>query len=238
MLLISSETNIHVYIPIYWKTAVNQNSFEIDNQELGQWQSEINKWQINLATIYKLAAIYKCGISTPCLFPVILTTCCSNASHFVNRAVYTCIKNPESFVTFRFFVGSCRQLPLNTAKKPNKKTHLRSGIVFETPRVFQGFFCQCKRLLQSRRVLFGFLVTWYVTFSGITDRGPRRNAPYTCIVKGRLDSRACATTYQNIKVLRFRVFFAHALFECQKTWMLWGFPGKRIVRRCQQKTHT
>ena len=87
------------------------------------------------------------------------------------RAIYTCIKKPESFVHSGFSWEVARQLPLNTAKNPNWKTHLRSRIFWNSPG-FSGVFCQCKRLLQSRRVLFGFLVTWYVTFSGITRPRP------------------------------------------------------------------
>ena len=75
------------------------------------------------------------------------------------RAVYTSIKKTESFVHSGFSWEVARQLPLNTAKHPNRKTHLRSGILFNSAG-FSGVFCQCKRLLQSRRVLFGFLVTW------------------------------------------------------------------------------
>ena len=88
------------------------------------------------------------------------------------RAVYTCIKKPDSFVHSGFSWKVARQLPLNTAKK-NRIEKPTSGVgFFFNSAGFSVFFGQCKRLLQSRRVLFGFLVTWYVTFSGITRPRP------------------------------------------------------------------
>ena len=60
------------------------------------------------------------------------------------RAVYTCIKKPESFVHSGFSWEVARQLPLNTAKNLNRKTHLRSGIFWNSAG-FSGFFCQCKK---------------------------------------------------------------------------------------------
>ena len=86
-------------------------------------------------------------------------------------AVYTGIKKLESFSHSGFSLKVARQLPLNTPKNPNRKTHLRSVIFWNSAEI-SLVFCQCKRLLQSRRVLFGFLVTWYVTFSGITRPRP------------------------------------------------------------------
>ena len=43
-------------------------------------------------------------------------------------AVYTGIKKPESFSHSGFSLKVARQLPLNTPKNPNRKTHLRSVI--------------------------------------------------------------------------------------------------------------
>ena len=43
-------------------------------------------------------------------------------------AVYTCIKKPKSFSHSGFSLKVARQLPLNTPKNPNRKTHLRSVI--------------------------------------------------------------------------------------------------------------
>ena len=87
------------------------------------------------------------------------------------RAVYTCIKKPESFVHSGFSWEVARQLPLNTAKNLNRKNHLRSRIFWNSAG-FSGVFAIVNACLQSRRVLFGFLVTRYLTFSGITRPRP------------------------------------------------------------------
>ena len=135
-------------------------------------------------------------------------------------AVYTCIKKPESFSHSGFSLKVARQLPLNTPKNPNRKTHLRSVIFWNSAEI-SLVFCQCKRSLQSRRYYSGFWSrgTWPSAES--PDRGPRRNAHYTCTVKGREKSRM-RTTYQNTS-MRFS-FFAHALFV-PKTQNAMGFSG-------------
>ena len=122
-------------------------------------------------------------------------------------AVYTGIKKPESFSHSGFLLKVARQLPLNTPKNPNRKTHLRSVIFWNSAEI-SLFFCQCKRSLQSRRYYSGFWSrgTWPSAES--PDRGLRRNAHYTCTVKGREKSRM-RTTYQNT-TMRFRVFRACA----------------------------
>ena len=136
-----------------------------------------------------------------------------------NSAVYTCIKKPESFVHSGFSWEVARQLPLNTAKNPNRKTHLRSGIFWNSAG-FSGFFCQCKRLLQSRRYYSGFWSrgTWPSAES--PDRGPRRNAHY---VRSKVErSRACAPLTK--KPVWDSGFFAHALFV-PKNPNVMGFSG-------------
>ena len=122
-------------------------------------------------------------------------------------AVYTCIKKPESFSHSGFSLKVARQLPLNTPKNPNRKTHLRSVIFWNSAEI-SLVFCQCKRSLQSRRYYSGFWSrgTWPSAES--PDRGPRRNAHYTCTVKGRERSRM-RTTYQNTS-MRFGFFRACA----------------------------
>ena len=124
-----------------------------------------------------------------------------------NSAVYTCIKKPESFVHSGFSWDVARQLPLNTPKNPNRKTHLCS-VSFWNSAEISLVFCQCKRSLQSRRYYSGFWSrgTWPSAES--PDRGPRHNAHYTCTVKGREKSRM-RTTYQNTS-MRFGVFRACA----------------------------
>ena len=139
----------------------------------------------------------------------------------VTSAVYTGIKKNESYSHLGFLLKVARQLPLNTQKKMNKKTHLRSVIFWNSAEI-SLVFCQCKRSLQSRRYYSGFWSrgTWPSAES--PDRGPRRNAHYTCTVKGRDKSRM-RTTYQNIS-MRFGVFCAHALFV-PKTPNVMGFFG-------------
>ena len=114
-------------------------------------------------------------------------------------AVYTGIKKPESFSHSGFSLKVARQLPLNTCKKktPPQRDFWNSAEI-------SLVFCQCKRSLQSRRYYSGFWSrgTWPSAES--PDRGPRRNAHYTCTVKGREKSRM-RTTYQNTS-MRFWFF--------------------------------
>ena len=68
-------------------------------------------------------------------------------------------------------------------------------------------------------VLFWFLVTWDVTFCGVT-RGPRRTAHY---VRSKVErSRACAPLTK--KPVWDSGFFAHALF-LPKNIKIMGFSG-------------
>ena len=112
-------------------------------------------------------------------------------------AVYTGIKKPKSFSHSGFSLKVARQLPLNTPK-----THLRSVIFWNSAEI-SLVFCQCKRLLQSRRYYSGFWSrgTWPSAES--PDRGPRRNVHYTCTVKDREKSRM-RTTYQSMRFGFFR----------------------------------
>ena len=68
----------------------------------------------------------------------------------VYSAVYTGIKKPELFSHSGFSLKVARQLPLNTPKNPNRKTHLHSVIFWNSAEI-SLVFCQCKRSLQSRR---------------------------------------------------------------------------------------
>ena len=126
-------------------------------------------------------------------------------------AVYTGIKKTESFSHSGFSLKVARQLPLNTPKNPNQKTHLRSVIFWNSAKI-SLVFCQCKRSLQSRRYYSGFWSrgTWPSAES--PDRGLRRNAHYMCTVKGREVAHAHHLPKHKYEI---RVFFAHALFpEC------------------------
>ena len=130
---------------------------------------------------------------------------------------------PESFSHSGFSLKVARQLPLNTPKNPNRKTHLRIAWCFWNSAEISLVFCQCKRSFQSRRYYSGFWSrgTWPSAES--PDRWcPRRNAHYTCTVKGREKSRM-RTTYQNTRQ-RFRFFSLHALFV-PKTPNVMGFSG-------------
>ena len=156
-----------------------------------------------------------------------------------NSAVYTCIKKPESFSHSGFSLKVARQLPLNTPKNPNRKTHLRSVIFWNSAEI-SLVFCQCKRSLQSRRYYSGFWSrgTWPSAES--PDCGPRRNAHYTCTVKGTRDKywRDWSEHLHWQKTsMKFGVAHAHHLpkhkyeirgfsrmrFSCQKPQMLWVF---------------
>ena len=134
-----------------------------------------------------------------------ISSCLLKIAYFINnRAIYTCIKKTESFVRSGFSWEVARQLPLNTAKNPYRKTHLRSGIFWNSAG-FSGFFGQCSNLAGYYSG-FWSRGTWPSAES--PDRGPRRNAHYTCTVKGREKSRM-RTTYQNTS-MRFGVFRACA----------------------------
>ena len=132
--------------------------------------------------------------------------------------LYTCIKKPESFLHSGFSWEVARQLPLNTAKNPNRKTHLWSRIFWNSAG-FSGFFANVNACSNLAGHYSGFWScgTWPSAES--PDRGPRRNAHYTCSVKGREKSRM-RTTYQNTS-MRFRVFRACAF--CAKKPECYGF---------------
>ena len=152
------------------------------------------------ARMVRRSAVLWCGLKPNCLLEISLLVISLSA-------YYTCIKKPESFSHSGFLLKVARQLPLNTPKNPNRKTHLRSVIFWNSAEI-SLVFCQCKRSLQSRRYYSGFWSrgTWPSAES--PDRGPRRNAHYTCSVKGREKSRM-RTTYQNTS-MRFGFFRACA----------------------------
>ena len=98
---------------------------------------------------------------------------------------------------------------------------------FLTPRVFQCFFANVNACSNLAGYYLGFWSrgTWPSAES--PDRGPRRNAHYTCAVQGREKSRM-RTTYQNTS-MRFG-FFSRMRFSCQKPWMIMGFSGSVNLR--------
>ena len=141
---------------------------------------------------------------------------------FNMSAVYTGIKKPESFSHSGFLLKVARQLPLNTPKNPNRKTHLRSVIFWNSAEI-SLVFCQCKRSLQSRRYYSGFWSRGTWSSAESPDRGPRRNAHYTSTVKGREKSRM-RDHLPKSSVLEIRVFGR----ACVTSLYLW--PYTRVVR--------
>ena len=133
-------------------------------------------------------------------------------------AVYTGIKKPESISHSGFLLKVARQLPLNTPKNPNRKTHLRSVIFWNSTKI-SLVFCQCKRSLQSHRY-----------YSGFWSRDLQRNNPTaardvmrTTRVRSKVErSRACASLTKT--QVWDSGFFAHALFV-PKTLNVMGFSG-------------
>ena len=131
-------------------------------------------------------------------------------------------KNPNLSRIRRFSLKVARQLPLNTPKNPYRKTHLRSVIFWNSAEISPVFL----RNVNARSNLAGIIRvfwsrgTWPSAES--PDRGPRRNAHYTCTVKGREKSRM-RTTYQNIS-MRFG-FFRACAFRAKNPRMLWVFSG-------------
>ena len=135
-----------------------------------------------------------------------------------NSAVYTGIKKPESFSHSGFSLKVARQLPLNTPKNPNRKTHLRSVIFWNSAKI-SLVFCQCKRSLQSRRYYSGFWSrgTWP------SAESPDCDVMRTTRVRSKVErSRACAPLTKT--QVWDSGFFAHALFV-PKTPNVMGFSG-------------
>ena len=141
----------------------------------------------------------------------------------LNRAVYTGIKKPEFFSHSGFSLEVARQLPLNTAKNPNRKTHLRS-VFFNSAGFSLVFLPICKRSLPSHRYYSCFF--WSRgTWPSVESPVPR---DVLCTmygqggtVKGREKSRM-RTTYQNTS-MRFR-FFRSCAFLAKKRKVM-GFSG-------------
>ena len=131
------------------------------------------------------------------LFPLLL----------IFSAVYTGIKKPESFSHSGFSLKVAGQLPLNTPKNLNRKTHLRSVIFWNSAEISLVF-----ANVNARSNLAGIIRVF-----GHVVRDLRWNHPttacdvmrtMTCTVKGREKSRM-RTTYQNTS-MRFGFFRACA----------------------------
>ena len=122
------------------------------------------------------------------------------------RAVYTGTEKPEFFSHSGFSLEVARQIPLNTVKNRIEKPTSEVWF-FETPPVFHWFFAN----VNARSPLTGiirFLVTWDVTFCGIT----RSSLRTTYGQKSRM-----RTTYQKTSTCMIIGGFRACAFLAKKT---------------------
>ena len=123
-------------------------------------------------------------------------------------AVYTCIKKPESFSHSGFSLKVARQLPLNTPKNPNRKTHLRSVIFLKLRRNFTVFFAN----VNARSNLAGIIRVFGHVVRDLQRNHPTaaRDVMRTTRVRSKVErSRACAPLTKNTRQ-RFGFFRACA----------------------------
>ena len=135
-------------------------------------------------------------------------------------AVYTCIKTPESFSHSGFSLKVARQLPLNTPKNPNRKTHLRS-VIFWNSAEFHWFFAN----VNARSNLAGIIRVFGHVVRDLQRNHPTaaRDVMRTTRVRSKVErSRACAPLTKT--QVWDSGFFAHALFV-PKTPNAMGFSG-------------
>ena len=123
-----------------------------------------------------------------CLF--ITLTKSSESKNFTISAVYTGIKKNESFSHSGFLLKVARQLPLNTPKNPNRKTHLRSVIFWNSAEI-SLVFCQCN----ARSNLAGIIRVFGHVVRDLQRNHPTaaRDVMRTTRVRSKVErSRACA----------------------------------------------
>ena len=109
----------------------------------------------------------------------------------IYSAVYTGIKKPESFSHSGFSLKVARQLPLNTPKNPNRKTHLRSVIFLKLRRKFHWFFAN----VNARSNLAGIIRVFGHVVRDLQRNHPTaaRDVMRTTRVRSKVErSRACA----------------------------------------------
>ena len=125
-------------------------------------------------------------------------------------------KKPSFFSHSGFSLEVARQLPINTAKNPNWKTHLRS-VVFWNSAGFSLVFCQCKRLLPSHRYYSGFWLrgTW-----PSAESPAARDVLHTTY--GQRQREVAHAHHLPKNQYEIRVF-SRMRFSCQKTEKLWVF---------------
>ena len=136
----------------------------------------------------------------------------------IYSAVYTGIKKPESFSHSGFSLKVARQLPLNTPKNLNRKTHLRS-VIFETPPKFHWCFAN----VNARSNLAGIIRVFGHVLRDLQWNHPTaaRDVMRTTRVRSKVErSRACAPLTKT--QVWDSGFFAQALFV-PKTPNVMGF---------------
>ena len=130
------------------------------------------------------------------------------------RAVYTSIKKPWFFTHFGFSLEVARQLPLNTAKNLNKKTHLRS-VVFWNSASFHCFF--------SSNVNACSPLAGIIRVGGHMGRDPPGNHPqpatYCALRSKAARSHACAPLTKKQNEIQV---FPRMRFSCQN-------PPKKVI---------
>ena len=153
-------------------------------------------------------------------------------------AIYTGIKKPESFSHSGFSLKVARQLPLNTKKKTNRKTHLLSVIFWNSAEI-SLVFCQCN----ARSNLAGIIRVFGHVVRDLQRNHPTaaRDVMRTTRVRSKVErSRACAM-YQNTNLLRFRFFRACAFraknpkcygffWQCKRLHTQWQSPGWQTIK--------
>ena len=176
---------------------------------LAIWQITCREWHCPLTSRFLTS------------FELVITTKFRIADeYFQIRAVYTGIRNPESFSHSGFSLKVARQLPLNTPKNLNRKTHLRS-VIFETPPKFHWFFAN----VNARSNLAGIIRVFGHVIRDLQRNHPTtaRDVMRTTRVRSKVErSRACAPLTKT--QVWDSGFFAHALFV-PKTPNVMGYSG-------------
>ena len=138
-----------------------------------------------------------------------------------SSAVYTCIKNPESYSHSGFSLKVARQLPLNTKKKNESKNPPPQRDFLKLRRNFTGFFAN----VNARSTLAGIIQVFDHVARDLQRNHPTaaRDVMRTTRVRSKVErSRACAPLTKTS--VWDSGFFAHALFV-PKTPNDMGFSG-------------
>ena len=109
----------------------------------------------------------------------------------LTSAVYTGIKKPKSFSHSGFSLKVARQLPLNTPKNLNRKTHLRSVIFWNSAKISLVF---CQFYVNARSNLAGIIRVFGHVVRDLQRNHPTaaRDVMRTTRVRSKVErSRAC-----------------------------------------------